>query len=99
MTAKVFVTLKKGVLDPQGKAVEQSLARLGFSEAREVRVGRFIEMAVEAGSREEATKRPQAMPNPYEAPSCQGTKISSKRFFAFFSAWLMPASLAIGNVF
>jgi len=63
MTAKVFVTLKKGVLDPQGKAVEQSLARLGFSEAREVRVGRFIEMAVEAGSREEATKRPQAMPN------------------------------------
>jgi phosphoribosylformylglycinamidine synthase len=57
MTAKVFVTLKKGGLDPQGKAVEQSLARLGFSEAREVRVGRFIEMAVEAGSREEATKR------------------------------------------
>jgi phosphoribosylformylglycinamidine synthase subunit PurS len=48
MTAKVFVTLKKGVLDPQGKAVEQSLARLGFAEAREVRVGRFIEMTVEA---------------------------------------------------
>ena len=38
-------------------------------------------------------------PNTYEAPSCQGTKISSKRFFALFSAWLMPASLAIGNVF
>ena len=37
MTAKVFVTLKKGVLDPQGKAVEQSLPRLGFPEAREVR--------------------------------------------------------------
>jgi phosphoribosylformylglycinamidine synthase subunit PurS len=57
MTAKVFVTLKKGVLDPQGKAVEQSLARLGFSEAREGRVGRCIEMAVEARSREEASKR------------------------------------------
>jgi len=46
MNAKVFVTLKKGVLDPQGKAVEQSLARLGFPEARQVRVGRFIEMGV-----------------------------------------------------
>jgi len=61
MTAKVFVTLKKGVLDPQGKAVEQSLARLGFPEAREVRVGRFIELAVEARSREEASKRIYAM--------------------------------------
>jgi phosphoribosylformylglycinamidine synthase len=47
MTAKVFVTLKKGVLDPQGKAVEQSLARLGFPETREGRVGRFIELAAE----------------------------------------------------
>jgi len=46
MNAKVFVTLKKGVLDPQGKAGEQSLARLGFPEARQVRVGRFIEMGV-----------------------------------------------------
>ena len=46
MHAKVFVTLKKGVLDPQGKAGEQSLARLGFPEARQVRVGRFIEMGV-----------------------------------------------------
>lgn len=46
MHAKVFVTLKKGVLDPQGKAVEQSLARLGFPEARQVRVGRFIEMGL-----------------------------------------------------
>ena len=61
MTAKVFVTLKKGVRDPQGKAVEQSLARLGFPEAREGRGGRFIELAVEARSREEASKRIDAM--------------------------------------
>jgi len=46
MNAKVFVTLKKGVLDPQGKAGEQSLARLGLPEARQVRVGRFIERGV-----------------------------------------------------
>jgi phosphoribosylformylglycinamidine synthase subunit PurS len=37
MTARVFVTLKKAVLDPQGKAVQRSLARLGFPQARDVR--------------------------------------------------------------
>jgi phosphoribosylformylglycinamidine synthase PurS subunit len=61
MTARVYVTLKKGVLDPQGKAVERSLAKLGFGEARDVRVGRFIEMAIEARSREEARERVDAM--------------------------------------
>jgi phosphoribosylformylglycinamidine synthase len=61
MTARVFVTLKKAVLDPQGKAVQRSLSRLGFPEARDVRVGRFIEIALEAGSRDEAQKRVDAM--------------------------------------
>ena len=61
MTARIFVTLKKAVLDPQGKAVQRSLARLGFPEARDVRVGRFIEIALEVGSREEAQKRVDAM--------------------------------------
>ncbi len=61
MTAKVFVTLKKGVLDPQGKAVERSLAKLGFPEAGDVRVGRFIEMAVNASSKEDARKKVDAM--------------------------------------
>lgn len=61
MTAKVFVTLKKGVLDPQGKAVERSLAKLGFPEAQNVRVGRYIEMALDAGSRDEAKRRIDAM--------------------------------------
>jgi phosphoribosylformylglycinamidine synthase len=54
MTARVFVTLKKAVLDPQGKAVQRSLARLGFPQARDVRVGRFIEIALEAPSRQAA---------------------------------------------
>lgn len=57
MKVKVFVTLKKGVLDPQGKAVERSLARLGFPEASEVRVGRFIELAVDAATPEAARER------------------------------------------
>ena len=45
MTARVYVTLKKAVLDPQGKAVQRSLARLGFPQAHDVRVGRFVEIA------------------------------------------------------
>ncbi len=61
MTARVFVTLKKAVLDPQGKAVQRSLAKLGFPEARDVRVGRFVEIALEAGSKAEAAARVEAM--------------------------------------
>jgi hypothetical protein len=33
----------------------------------------------------------ETAPNTYEAPGCQGTKISSERFFRFFSAWWMPS--------
>jgi phosphoribosylformylglycinamidine synthase len=61
MTARVYVTLKKAVLDPQGRAVQQSLARLGFPEARDVRVGRFIEIALEAGPKDTARARVEAM--------------------------------------
>jgi phosphoribosylformylglycinamidine synthase subunit PurS len=50
MTAKVFVTLKKAVLDPQGKAVQGALAKLGYPEARDVRVGRFIEITRGSGN-------------------------------------------------
>lgn len=49
MTARVFVTLKPGVLDPQGKAVARSLARLGFDEVEDVRLGKFIEVTIPDG--------------------------------------------------
>jgi len=42
--AKVHVTLKNGVLDPQGKAVEHALATLGFAGVGEVRIGKYIEL-------------------------------------------------------
>lgn len=42
--AKVFVTLKKGVLDPQGLAVKNALASMGYSEVSQVRVGKFMEL-------------------------------------------------------
>ncbi len=44
MKAKVFVTLKNGVLDPQGKAIEGALGGLGFSGIQDVRVGKVIEL-------------------------------------------------------
>ena len=47
MRAKVYVTLKPGVLDPAGKAIEHALHSLGFAEAGDVRLGKYIEMRVE----------------------------------------------------
>ncbi|MEO0392126.1 MAG: phosphoribosylformylglycinamidine synthase subunit PurS, partial [Pseudomonadota bacterium] len=44
MKAKVHVTLKSGVLDPQGKAIEQALHGLGFDDVGDVRQGKFIEV-------------------------------------------------------
>ncbi|MGZ3439940.1 MAG: phosphoribosylformylglycinamidine synthase subunit PurS [Polyangia bacterium] len=44
MKARVYVTLKSGVLDPQGQAVARALGRLGFAEVKDARIGKFIEM-------------------------------------------------------
>lgn len=44
MKARVYVTLKPGVLDPQGQAVARALGRLGFGEVKDARIGKFIEM-------------------------------------------------------
>ena len=46
MKLRVVVTLKPGVLDPQGKAIEHALGSLGFSGVEDVRVGKLIEMEV-----------------------------------------------------
>jgi phosphoribosylformylglycinamidine synthase subunit PurS len=43
-TARVYVTLKRGVLDPQGSAVARSLHALGYAEVDDVRLGKFIEV-------------------------------------------------------
>jgi phosphoribosylformylglycinamidine synthase len=44
--ARVYVTLKSGVLDPQGQAVARALGRLGFGEVKDARIGKFIEMQI-----------------------------------------------------
>lgn len=56
MRAKVYVTLKAGVLDPAGKAIERALHSLGFAEAQDVRLGKYIEMRID-GDLTEATGR------------------------------------------
>ena len=46
MKIKVIVTLKNGVLDPQGKAIQQTLNGMGFASVNEVRQGKFFEVDV-----------------------------------------------------
>jgi phosphoribosylformylglycinamidine synthase subunit PurS len=57
MRVKIFVSLKRGVLDPQGKAIERSLHTLGYNEVREVRAGKYFELEIEAASGEHAELR------------------------------------------
>ena len=61
MRVKIFVSLKQGVLDPQGKAIERSLHTLGYGEVRDARVGKFLEFEIEARSRAEVEPRIREM--------------------------------------
>ena len=47
MKAKVYVTLKSGVLDPQGKAIQHSVESLGYRGIADVRQGKYLEIAVD----------------------------------------------------
>jgi phosphoribosylformylglycinamidine synthase len=59
--AKVHVTLKNGVLDPQGKAVQHALVSLGFDGVNEVRQGKFIEIELDDQEPEKARDNVEAM--------------------------------------
>jgi phosphoribosylformylglycinamidine synthase len=59
--ARVMVTPKAGVLDPQGKAVQQSLHTLGYPEVSDVRIGRYVELRLADVSRESAESRVREM--------------------------------------
>jgi phosphoribosylformylglycinamidine synthase subunit PurS len=50
MKARIFVTLKPGVLDPQGKAIHHALEGLGFSGVSDVRQGKLIELDLDDGT-------------------------------------------------
>ena len=61
MKAKVKVTLKNGVLDPQGKAIEGALASLGFSGVEHVRQGKYFEIDIAETDRAKARDQIKAM--------------------------------------
>ena len=53
MKTRVYVTLKSGVLDPQGKAIHHALEGLGFGGVKDVRAGKLIELDLEPGVTED----------------------------------------------
>ena len=57
MKALIHITLKTGVLDPQGKAIQHSLAGLGFGGIDDVRQGKYIEIELAGSDRKDAESR------------------------------------------
>lgn len=61
MKAIIHVTLKQGILDPQGKAIEHALDSLGFSNAANVRVGKYLEVDLNETDRARADAQVKRM--------------------------------------
>ena len=61
MKAKIHVTLKPGILDPQGKAIEHALETLGFNSASHVRVGKYMELELKELAKDKAEAEVKAM--------------------------------------
>ena len=54
MKAEVFVTLKRGVLDPQGKAIHHAIETVGYNGIADVRQGKYFELELASSSEEQA---------------------------------------------
>ena len=54
--AKINVTLRTSILDPQGKAVQHAIASLGMDEVKDVRMGKYVEMKIASDDRAEAER-------------------------------------------
>jgi len=63
MKVKVIVTLKKGVLDPQGKAIQQTLNGMGFSNVNGVRQGKYFDIEIDEKDEVKAKSRVDDMCN------------------------------------
>ena len=61
MKARVHITLKSGVLDPQGKAIAHALGNLGFGGVQGVRQGKYLELELADTDRGAATERLESM--------------------------------------
>ncbi len=54
MKVKVIVTLKSGVLDPQGKAIQQTLNGMGFANVKDVRQGKYFDIDIDENDEQKA---------------------------------------------
>ena len=54
MKAKIYITLKEGIHDPQGRAIQESLHTLGFDMVQDVRMGKFVEVDLKDMEKEAA---------------------------------------------
>jgi len=54
--SKINISIRKTILDPQGKAVEHSLKSLGFNSIEDTRIGKYIELKINTNSKEEAER-------------------------------------------
>ncbi len=61
MKIKVVVTLKNGVLDPQGKAIQQTLNNMGFPEVESVRQGKYFDLEINEKDEVKAKSRAEEM--------------------------------------
>jgi len=61
MLAKIYVTPKKAILDPQGKAITNSLHALHYDEVADVRMGKYLELQLKGLSRGQAEQRIEEM--------------------------------------
>ena len=61
MKVKIIVTLKNGVLDPQGKAIQQTLNGMNFPEVKEVRQGKFFDIEVSDNDEKNAKVKVEEM--------------------------------------
>ena len=61
MIAKIYITLKSGVLDPQGKTIHQALGSLGYDEVEGLRLGKYLVMQLKDGDTEKAGNRIEEM--------------------------------------
>ena len=84
MIAKIHITFKNGVLDPQGKAVHHALKDLGYNEVSEIQMGKYLELKLDGVSREDAENRITEMCEKLFA----NTVIESYRFTLETSEWL-----------
>ena len=57
MKVKIIVTLKSGVLDPQGKAIKQTLNSMGFGNIKDVRQGKYFEIEIDEKDQKKAEEQ------------------------------------------